>query len=569
MLVQLLIRNFALIEETVIPFYPGLTVLSGETGAGKSIVADAVSLVLGGKADKDVIRRGTDKAYVEGTFTVRDSLDARACLSEQALDGEDGVVVLSREISKTGRSVCRVNGILVNLSVLKDLAGTLMEIHGQHEHQFLMDEGRHLGFLDMLGGDSHAELLKTVQAAYFAYHEVKKALDAARADNEYRQERLERLNKQKKEIEKANLKVGEEETLTERRDMMRHAGKIDYALRTAVGALSESEGERAPALRGLSEAMGALRDAAVFGERLAALSKRMENVYYEAEDIAYQAEKELAALDMDGAELETIEARLDMIRRLEMKYGTDIEKILAHYQTVVDDIARYEGMDEQIDLMSKDMAKKKAAYADAARLLSDSRARLARATEKKIDAELSDLNMKGAKFYVDIARDDKKESADGMDNVRFLIAANVGEDAKPLSKTASGGELSRIMLAIKSVAAEKKMAPSMVFDEVDSGISGRTAQVVAEKMWRIARTRQAICVTHLQQIAAMASYHALVQKYEADGRTHTKVTYLDDEGRADEVARLLGETKKTGESGRLHAKALLSEAAAYRGSFPE
>ncbi len=568
MLQQILIRNFALIEELLLPFHEGLTVLSGETGAGKSIVVDAVSVVLGGRADKDMVRSGAQKAYVEGTFSLSGSPGALEYLQAQQLDGEDETLVLSREITLSGRTVCRINGVLVSLSVLKALASFMMEIHGQHEHQALLSEDQHLKFLDALGDDAYRDALAGVSEQHRIYRQARKAYEDAVRDIEYRQVRLEKLETQYKEIEKARLRDGEEEELVSRRDVLRYASKISKALKTVYGSLIEGDAGEGDALSLVRKAGDSIKGIVSYSAEYAEMDKRLESLYYEMEDIALTARKEEEGLLTDGDSLEEIENRLDTIRKLEKKYGVNIGEVLRHFDTVSQEIERLCGLDSEIEALRALEEKERERYIALASAMTLQRKTLAGATEQKIDHELSALNMKGARFLVEMKTDSEQIAETGSDRVRFLIAPNKGEEPRPLSKTASGGELSRIMLAIKAASAEKTMVPTMVFDEVDTGISGNTAAVVAEKMWSIAKRHQVICVTHLQQIAAMASSQALVRKYEKDGRTLTEVIYLDDKGRVQEIARLIGETRDGSESGQQHAASLLGDAARFRLQSP-
>lgn len=568
MLQQILIRNFALIEELLLPFHEGLTVLSGETGAGKSIVVDAVSVVLGGRADKDMVRSGAQKAYLEGTFSLSGNPGALQYLEAQQLDSEDETLVLSREISLSGRTVCRVNGVLVNLSVLKTLASFMMEIHGQHEHQALLSEEQHLQFLDALGDEAYRGALSGVSEQYKIYRQARKAYEDAVQDIEYRQVRLEKLETQYKEIEKAQLRDGEEEELASRRDVLRYASKISRALKTVYESLLEGDAGESDALSLVRRAGDSIKGIVSYSPEYADMDKRLESLYYEMEDIALTARKQEEGLLTDGDSLEEIENRLDTIRKLEKKYGLNIAEVLQHFDAVSQEIDRLRGLDSEIETLRAHEIKEKDQYVALAHAMTLKRKALAGATEQKIDRELAALNMKGARFLVEMETDSNYMAETGSDRVRFLIAPNKGEEPKVLSKTASGGELSRIMLAIKAASAEKTMVPTMVFDEVDTGISGNTASVVAEKMWSIAKRHQVICVTHLQQIAAMASSQALVRKYEKDGRTLTEVIYLDEKGRVQEIARLIGETRDGSESGQQHAASLLSDAERFRLQSP-
>lgn len=568
MLEQILIRQFALIDEMVLPFYGGLTALSGETGAGKSIVVDAVSAVLGGKTDKTMVRSGAQKAYVEGTFSLSGNRSALQFLKEQELESEDERVVLSREISASGRNVCRINGILVNLSVLKTLASLLMEIHGQNEHQALLFEENHLRFLDALGDDTYQKTLVALRDLYQEYTRARRAYEEAVQDIEYRQIRLEKLEYEYKEIEKAHLQDGEEEELSLRRDRLRYADKISRGLKAVYNALMDGEAGESDALSLIKKASDGIKGIVAYHSEYAEIDRRLDSVYYELEDIALTAHKQEEGLSMDDETLEEIENRLDTIRRLEKKYGVSIKEVLAHFETVSNEIQRLNGLENQIDDLRNNEQAALEQYKQLAKKMTKLRHDLSKITEQKIDTELSALNMKAARFLVEMDTELDRISETGSDRVRFLIAPNVGEDPKPLSKTASGGELSRIMLAIKAASAEKNMVPTMVFDEVDTGISGKTAAVVAEKMWSIAKSRQVICVTHLQQIAAMASSHMLVRKYESEGRTLTEAIYLKEDERIEEIARLIGGTRDNNASGYQHAASLLKDAARFRRQAP-
>lgn len=568
MLQQILIKNFALIEELQLPFHEGLTVLSGETGAGKSIVVDAVSVLLGGKADKDMVRSGALKAYVEGTFSLFGNAAAKNFLAQEELDSDDETLTLAREISQSGRSVCRVNGILVNVSILKKLAGFLMEIHGQHEHQALLAEDSHLGFLDEMGDEAYQSALKETGEQFRRFRLARKALDDAARDLEYRQERIERLTHEYNQIEAAHLTDGEEEELSARRDMLRYADKISRALKTVYETLMEGEGGGTDALTLVRRAGDGVRSVSGYSTEYADMEKRLDSLFYEMEDIALTARRQEERLSADGESLEEVESRLDLIHKLEKKYGISIADVLEHFHAVSIEIDRLRGLESAMDNLRVENDAQQQRYFALAKQMTEKRRQLASATEKKIDAELAALNMKGARFLVDMETDRQYADEWGCDRVRFLIAPNKGEEAKALSKTASGGELSRIMLAIKAASAEKTMVPAMVFDEVDTGISGQTATVVAEKMWAIARSHQVICVTHLQQIAAMASSQAQVRKYEKDGRTLTEVIYLDEAGRVREIARLIGETRDASGSGQQHALSMLRDAERFRAQSP-
>ncbi|MGI6738897.1 MAG: DNA repair protein RecN [Christensenellales bacterium] len=560
MLTQLLIKNLAIIEELELPFYGGLTVLSGETGAGKSIVVDAVSLVLGARADKSLIRSGEDKAYVEAMFSIEQNAAVKQLLYEQGFEYNESVV-LSREIYQSGRNVCRINGTMVTLQVLKDIASNLMEIHGQHEHQALMAEVNHIKFLDAMGEPTHQELLLSVLELSEECNAKREELQKLINTQSLRAERLEILTKQQTEIENAKLRIGEEEELTRVKETLKNKDKIIRSLNTANEILFSSDAAAVPAF---FDAMQALYTLSALDGSFEALYKRMSSIYYEAEDLQYAINDMRSEVSTEGMSLEEVEARLDTIRRLEFKYGISIEKVLSKLESIKEEINLYSSLDEEIETIWAELSKKERQYFEAAQKLSNSRIKLAKIVKNKIEDELFHLNMKAAKFFIDINTDKSRISTQGFDRVSFLIAPNVGEEAKPLSKTASGGELSRIMLAIKASAADKNMISGMVFDEIDTGISGETAKVVAEKMWDIAAYRQVIAVTHLQQIATMASKQIIVKKRELSGRTLTTAYYMTDEERINEIGRMLGETKIESGSAKAHAKLMLKEASDYR-----
>lgn len=563
MLLQLLVKNIALIDQLELCFGTGLHVMTGETGAGKSIVVDAMNLILGGRADRDLIRTGCDKAFAEGLFDISDCPSAAAWLTAHEMDAEEHTVTLAREISQTGRSICRVQGISVPLSMLRELAAMLMDIHGQHEHQSLFDEKNHLACLDAMGDARHAALLQETAQAYHAYHDAALAYKKLKQQSAHREERMQQMLKDEQELSAANLKDGEEEELVQERDRFRASEKIAQGLREAYSALYEvSSGN--PAVEQARTAMRALAPVSRYGKEYAQLSQRAESLYYDTEDLGLSLRAALDALDDNPERAQQVEERLDMIRKLSRRYGATVTDMLQSLTQIREELACYESMDATLDMLHKKALEQAAAYDAQAAQLSASRKQLAQQFASRMEAQLNDLNMRGTRFYVDFSDEKAPRTPEGRDVVRFLIAPNAGEDKKPLSKIASGGELSRVMLSLKALSAERTAIPSMVFDEIDTGISGRTAQVVAQKMWDIARYRQVICVTHLQQIAAMATRHYLIQKNEKNGRTETSVFELHGDDRVRELARMLSGVNENSESGLAHARTMLNEAQAYR-----
>ncbi len=563
MLLQLFIKNIALIDQIELSFGKGLHVMTGETGAGKSIVVDAMSLILGGRADRDLIRTGCDKAYAEGLFDISDCPAAARWLQAHEIDADEDTVTLSREINQSGRSICRIQGVGMPLTMMRELAGTLMDLHGQHEHQSLLEDKNHLSCLDAMGDEAHAALMRATGQAYQEYHDAALAYKRLKQESAHREERLQELQEQEQELSAANLIEGEEEQLTQERDRFRASEKIAQGLREAYTALYDLAGGRA-AIEQARTAMRALAPVARYGKEYERLSQRAESLYYDTEDLGLSIRQELDTLDDNPERAQQVEERLDMIRKLSRRYGATIPEMLSAFDRIREELSKYESIEDSLEKLHKRAVESAAAYDAQAAKLSQSRRQLAQRFAQRMEEQLSDLNMRGTRFYVDFAAENALRSPLGTDNVRFLIAPNAGEEKKPLSKIASGGELSRVMLSLKALSAERAAIPSMVFDEIDTGISGRTAQVVAQKMWDIARYRQVICVTHLQQIAAMATRHYLIQKTENNGRTNTSVTELTGEARVRELARMLSGVSENSESGLAHARTMLSEAQAYR-----
>lgn len=568
MILSMRMRNIALIEELSLEFGEGLHVMTGETGAGKSIVVDAVNLVLGGRAARELIRTGTDKAWVEAVFDASGNAEVAKWAQAQALDDFDGTVTLYREITRSGRNLCRVCGVVMPLSALKDIAVLLMDVHGQHEAQFLMNSQYHLLFLDAAGGDDYQALLSRVDAAYQAFITNHRQYARLVKENEKKQYRMESLKKSLEELEKARLKLGEEETLAAEKERFRHSEKIATAVAAAHRAISAND-DSETVLSRVKEAADALRSLAAFGENYVNLAQRCDSAYYELEEIGYELADLTEKGEFDPVRAEKVETRLDLIRRMERKYGETVAEVLSQQQKMQEEYDNYVSLDEQVAKTGAEHKRLLAQYRQLARQLTEARHGLANEFEKNMMAQLKDLGMGNTIFQVSFAiRPEGKifmPQSVGDDVIEFMISPNPGEPLKPLSKIASGGELSRLMLAIKSLEAEKGGVGTMVFDEIDTGISGRMAQVVAEKMALIARKRQVICVTHLPQIAAMAAHQFLVEKRVEGERTNTSVRLLSPKERISEVARMLGGADGSEGSARSHAAHMLYVA----GNLPE
>ena len=550
MLISLTVENIALIGRETVEFGRGLHVLTGETGAGKSLIVDAMGLLLGGRAAKEMIRTGEEKARVEGIFDLSDAPDVKSALAalnedaegETPESGEEDTLILSREIFRSGRSVCRVNGMAVPLSLYATVTKNLMDLHGQHAHQSLMDDKTHIRFLDGFGDQAHQGKRRETAEAYAVFHEKDRALEKLQKKAREKQDREDVLKLQLRELKSAHLKAGEEEALEKERDRFKNSGKISSALQEAYQTLYTDPGAAVARLR---EAADSLRRVTSMGDEFAALHERAMNAYYEAEDISLTIQGILDESGADPEREEQVMSRLDLIRRLSRRYGATTKEMLEKLARVEAELKTLQSLDEAIAQAEDERKQAKKRYDLAAESLCASREALAARFEQAVESQLKDLNMAGSRFLA--ALEKAPPGPDGGQQCRFLIAANRGDGPQSLSHTASGGELSRLMLAIKAAAADQSPIPSMVFDEIDTGISGRAAQVTAEKMAGIARTHQVLCVTHLQQIAAMADRQYLVEKKDDGERTNSSIRLLKEEERPMEVARMLGGDAKSAE----------------------
>ncbi len=565
MLLQLSIHQLALIDDITIEFAPGFNALTGETGAGKSIVVDAMNLVLGERAERDLIQSGAQKARVEALFDVADNAPLLSLLQELQLEAEEGMISISRELTSGGRNICRVMGSVVPLSTLKRVSALLLDLHGQHEHQSLLDERRHLAFLDGFGGARLDELRAQVASLYGAWRGTRMQLDRLLADAADRERRMDMLRYQVQEIDAARLRPGEAEELEHQRMFYRNAEKIIKSVEAAYASLYAGAEGQSSALDALRGGIDDLESIAPLDARYERLYARLDELYYQLEDAVSDVRALHAELDYDEADAEAVEERFDLIGKLRRKYGKDIQEILRFREEAASELDRLEHADDLSDQLKKTLSRQQRALAQASQALSAARREVASAFERQVEEQLQDLGMRHAKFQVTFADHQPNDfTVDGIDEVSFAMSANLGQPLRPLARVASGGELSRIMLALKNLEAERSGIPSMVFDEIDTGISGRMAQVVAEKMAQIAGRHQVICVTHLPQIAAMADAQYVVEKGEADGRTRTRVTRLDEAGRREELARMVSGTQETNASSLRHASTLLSEAAQRR-----
>lgn len=534
MLELLHIENIAIIERADIMFGRGFNALTGETGAGKSIVIDALGAVLGQRTSRELIRTGAEKAFVSAEFSgVPAEMPG---LAETGLSPEEnGTLLLQRELYGDGRNACRVNGRPVTVAQLRRIGAGLLNIHGQHDGQQLLDEEQHLAYLDRFGRVDDA--LTRCAERYGTLRETRREIETLRMDEAEKARRVDMLRHQIDELERADLQEGEEEALLARRNILRSGEKFTAAIAKADLFLNGGD-EGMGAVSAIREAENALHALHSLGDEFAALSERLEALRCEAYDLAETIRDKKEAYEFSPQELDAVEARCDQLYRLKKKYGASVGDMLAYLARSREELDRIEYADERIAQLQETLREQEAAAMEAARALSALRRAAAQELEERISRELTELDMPKLRFAIDFQ--EKELSENGIDAVSFLMSANVGESLRPIQKIASGGELSRIMLAMKNVLAEQDSVMTMVFDEVDTGVSGRAAQRVAEKLARLSRFRQVLCVTHLPQLAAMADVHFGVEKGEADGRTRTNVLVLDRAARRREVARLSG-----------------------------
>ncbi len=541
MLKQLTIHNIALIDRQLIAFYDGFSVLTGETGAGKSIIIEALNFVLGERASRELVKSGEEKASVEAVFALAPDEPAHEALAEQGIDCEDGELTLYREFSLGGKNVCRANGMLINAGVLKLIGDALVDIHGQHAHQSLLDEKKHILLLDRFAGREVLERKERVAAAYHRAVEAKRLLSAAQYDEQERIRRIDLLNYQIREIDAAALTDGEEEQLEEQRGLLQNAQSVMEGLEGASAALSGDEGESGGALAALSAALHMLDGIARLSADYQQLSEKLHALYYDLEDAGFTLRDYKADFTFEPDMLDEIETRLELISTLKRKYGASIAEILTYREKSAEELALIGSAEERREQLAADYASARREYDALGSELSQLRKAAAERLSARLLPELSDLGMPHAAFSARFETlPGEIPSASGIDSVEFLLSTNRGEPVKPLSKVASGGELSRIMLSFKTVLADLDGIPTMVFDEIDSGISGQIGTAVAVKMRQIARNHQVLCITHLPQIAAYANHQYLVFKEETGERTRSSAVLLTQRQRAGEIARIMG-----------------------------
>ena len=532
MLSSLKIENVAVIEKAQAQFTAGLNVLTGETGAGKSILIDSINAILGNRTSRDLVRTGAAKACIWATFT---DLSPRTCalLEEAGYEAEDELL-LYREISAEGKGGCRINGMPATAAVLREIGGSLINIHGQHDSQSLTNPARHLALLDTFAQDQAQ--LEEYQTLYRRLIRVKRQMDALEMDETEKQRRIEVLQFQLQEIEEARLQPGEEEQLQARRRVLSHAQTIAQQLSAAHAALSGDD-DAAGAADGLGAACGAMEQAAALDPDLQSLAEKLNEYYYGVRDLAEELAQRLESTDAEPGELDRIEERLDLIYRLRQKYSTDLEGVLAFADKARTELETIQTSQQQLEELAVQKQQLYQQAKQAAEMLTKARLAAFDALQGQLVEALTFLNMPGIRFVLQHSRGPLALA--GQDSVEFYISANAGEDPKPLARIASGGELSRIMLALKSALADKDDIPTVIYDEIDTGVSGLAAGRIGEKLRQTSRGRQVLCITHTAQIAALADTHLLIAKQVEGSRTYTQIHPLDEQGRVEVLARII------------------------------
>ncbi len=547
MLQQLEIHNIALIDKVGIELENGLNVLTGETGAGKSIIIDSINAILGERLSKDLIRTGKEKAVVEAVFRV-DNSKMQDVFEELGIEPEDdGTLIISREFTLSGKNTCRINGKMATVSMLKEVGRRLVDIHGQHDNQSLLRTESHIDLLDSFGGEKIQLLIKEYLKLLNEYKEIKNKLKGYTGNLNERERKIDLLKFQINEIKMAGLKQGEDDDLNRQRVVLVNSEKIISALSRAYEALFSGNNIKTSAYDSINDAIADLNTIAKLDDEYTGIMRKLEEVSYQIDDIIEGIRNQKDKIEYNPGLLEQIEERVDLIIRLKKKYGNTIEEVLKYCEEIELELDEIIKSDEIIASLNLKLSEISNMLLDLSKRINFERREAAGILENKIGLELEDLEMKRAQFKVNIEFCDSEEhpgqlkfTAKGLDKVEFLISTNVGEPLKPLSKIASGGEMSRIMLAIKTILADVDEMPTLIFDEIDIGISGKAAQKVGEKLSFISRGHQVICVTHLAQIACMSDQHYLIEKESGDNATRTNVKKLEGSEVKNEIARILG-----------------------------
>lgn len=552
MLLEISIKNFAIIEEISLTFENGMTVLTGETGAGKSIIIDAMNLMLGARASLDVIRHGANKAEIEGLFSVGENAALTQILEENGIEVTEELII-RREILQNGRSIGRINGQMVNLTTLRAVGQYLVDIHGQHDQEELMKPNMHIRMLDEFGDSQFASVKKHYQDLFEHYRRLRKRVLTKQKNEQEHKARIEMLEFQIAEIEAAALKSGEDQALNQKRDKLLNHKHIADTLTNAYVMLDDEEFS---SLSNIRSAMNDLMTLEEFDADYKDMSSNVSEAYYILEEVTKQLGDVIDELDFDAGSLQQIEARLEVIYSITRKYGGSVDDVLDYYENITKEYNLLTGNDESSDDMEKDLKRLEKELIVAAESLSQERHQLAKNLEAEIKQELADLYMEKADFQVQFSKG--KFNRDGNETIEFYISTNPGEGFKPLVKVASGGEISRLMLAIKSAFSRKEDKTSIVFDEVDTGVSGRVAQAIAQKIYKIGSHGQVLAISHLPQAIAIADYQFFIEKRSDENTTVSTVRLLSEEERVEEIAKMLAGSDIT-EMAREQARELLKK----------
>ncbi|MDR3761632.1 DNA repair protein RecN [Enterococcus sp.] len=554
MLQEISITNFAIIPELRLSFHEGMTALTGETGAGKSIIIDALGLLAGGRGSSDYIRQGAEKCILEGLFEPPKQEGFSELMVELGIETDEDNLIVRRDMSLTGKNVCRVNGHIITLANLRKIGSYLVDIQGQNEHQELLQPESHLALLDRFGDAAFQQKKKSYQQEYTSYRELEKRVRKVQQNEKSYVQRIDMLHFQQEEIAAADLQVGEEEKLKEEREKLSNYQKIADGLAAGYGALTNNEQN---SVDGVGLAVAELQGIAHLDVEYEAIYENIQSAYYLLQDAIGDMSRQIDLLELDESRLEEVTQRLELIRQLKRKYGESIESILAYYDEITEELASSDFSEGQLDKMKEELEQKELLLQQQAADLHEARKKIAKELEKSILHELKSLYMENTEFEVRFLKEENRQlNHDGFDQIEFYITTNPGEPLKPLVKVASGGELSRMLLALKTIFSSEQGVTSIIFDEVDTGVSGRVAQAIADKISQISKHSQVLCITHLPQVAAVADYQYYIVKAVIDGRTQTSVSELKTKEREEEIARMLAGseiTKLTLE----HAKELL------------
>ncbi|EQC0911972.1 DNA repair protein RecN [Listeria monocytogenes] len=556
MLQEMTIKNFAIIESLSLTFQEGMTVLTGETGAGKSIIIDALGLLVGGRGSADFIRHGEERLELQGLFALaEDNLACRNALIENGIDASDDMVVLERSLFRSGKNSCRINGKLVTTVLLRQIGSKLIDIHSQHEHQELMNEEFHLSLLDRFASDKIKPALTKYQTNFKEYQTIEKEWQNWTKNERELAQRLDMLRFQQQEIENADLQAGEEDRLLEQKNILANFEKLNENLQGAYAAIQGEPG----GLEFVGEAMRQMETAASIHTDYKAVSEAISSSYYMLEDSMSQIRQSLDQLEFQPEELNQIESRLNDLNQLKRKYGKTIEDIIQYEQEISSEMEKLTDSESHVGHLETKLATLKTELTKQAATLTDIRKKAAVTLEKQIKQELNQLYMEKAIFSVRFEANKMELTELGQDSVVFYMSTNPGEPLKPLAKIASGGELSRMMLALKTIFSRHQGITSIIFDEVDTGVSGRVGQAIAEKIYAVSVSSQVLCISHLPQVAAMANHHYYITKKVQNKRTTTSVTVLKGVEKVEEISRMIAGIEVT-ELTKQHAKEMIEQA---------